>query len=90
MPSAWRIEDERHAQKQLRKLDRAIAARIVRDLQEGLDRTGDPRGFGEPIVGNWQGFWRYRVGDYRAIAKIEEERVTVFVIHVAHRREVYR
>jgi mRNA interferase RelE/StbE len=90
VPSTWRIEYEPRAQKQLRKLDRSAAERIVRTLQQDLDRVEDPRAFGEAMVGNWTGFWRYRVGDYRAIARIEDGRVTIFIIEVAHRREVYR
>lgn len=90
MNSAWKIEYEGRARKRLTKLDRTAAARIVRSLQEDLDRVGDPRGFGEAMVGNWTGFWRYRIGDYRAIAKIEDAVVTIFIIEVAHRREVYR
>lgn len=90
MNSAWRIEYEPLAQKQLKKLDHTVAARIVRSLQRDLDRHGDPRGFGEAMIGNWTGFWRYRVGDYRAISRIEDSIVTIFVIEVGHRREVYR
>ena len=90
MSSGWRIEYEGRARKQLKKLDRIAAARIVRTLDEDLARVGDPRGFGEAMIGNWSGFWRYRIGDYRAIAKIEDAVVTVFIIEVAHRREVYR
>lgn len=90
MSLGWRIEYESLAQKQLKKLDRAIAARIVRTLQRDLHRHGDPRGFGEAMIGNWTGFWRYRVGDHRAICRIEDAVVTIFVIEVGHRREVYR
>lgn len=90
MSSDWKIEYEGRARKQLKKLDRTAAVRIVRTLQQELDATGDPRAFGKALVGEWSGFWRYRVGDYRAIAKIEDTVVTVFIIEVAHRREVYR
>jgi mRNA interferase RelE/StbE len=88
--SAWRIEYETLAQKQLRKIERSIAVRIVRTLQRDLDRHGDPRAFGEAMIGDWTGFWRYRVGAYRAICRIEDAVVTVFVIEVGHRRDVYR
>lgn len=90
MRSGWKIEYERRAQKQLHKLDRSIAGRIVRTLQQDLDKSGDPRAFGKALVGEWSGFWRYRVGDYRAIARIEDGVVTIFVIEIAHRREIYR
>jgi hypothetical protein len=49
--SAWRIEYEAHAQRQLRKIDRAVAVRIVKTLQRDLDRHGDPRAFGEAMIG---------------------------------------
>lgn len=90
MNLGWRIEYEPLAQKQLKKLDRAVAARIVRSLQRDLDRHGDPRSYGEAMIGDWTGFWQYRVGDYRAISRIEDSVVTIFVIEVGHRREVYR
>lgn len=90
MSSAWRIEYEPLAQKQLKKLDKAAAIRLVRTLERDLTRHGDPRAFGEAMIGTWTGFWRYRVGDYRAICRIEDSIVTIFVIEVGHRREVYR
>ena len=89
MNSAWRIDLSPRALK-LAKLDHTAADRIVKTLEEKLASFGDPRGFGEAMVGNWTGFWRYRVGDYRAIARIEDAVVTIFIIEVAHRREVYR
>lgn len=90
MSSGWRIDYAERARRQLKKLDRTAAAGIVRKLQQDLDATDDPRAFGKALVGEWSGFWRYRIGDYRAIARIEDAVVTVVVIEVAHRREVYR
>ena len=90
MNSVWKIEYEGRAQKQLKKLDRTAATRLVRTLQDDLARTCDPRATGKALMGELSGFWRYRVGDYRAIARIEDQVVTVFIIEVAHRREVYR
>lgn len=90
MSSAWRIEYDIVAQRQLKKLDRAMAERIVRTLQRDLARHDHPRDFGEAMIGDWTGYWRYRVGDYRTICKIEDAVVTVYVIAVGHRRQVYR
>ena len=78
------------AAKELRKLDRAVAARIVRTLEERIATLDDPRTVGSALVGEHAGYWRWRIGDYRVIAKIEDERITILVIRVAHRREVYR
>jgi mRNA interferase RelE/StbE len=88
--SAWKLDFTPKALRQLRKLPPQIRARIVSKLES--DALGDdgPRAFGEAMIGDWTGFWRYRVGDYRIICRIEDEVVTVFVIEVGHRREVYR
>ena len=67
-----------------------IRARIVEKLESGVFAHDDPRAFGEAMIGNWTGFWRYRVGDYRAICRIEDAVVTVVVIEVGHRNQVYR
>lgn len=90
MSSAWALEFAPKAAKQLRKLDRTIAARIVDTLERDLASHESPRDFGDALVGKFTGLWRYRVGDYRAIARIEDRRVTVFVIEIDHRSSVYR
>ncbi|MFN3943745.1 MAG: type II toxin-antitoxin system RelE family toxin [Allosphingosinicella sp.] len=89
MRSAWTIEFTPKALKQLRKLPSNISHRIVATLERAI-QGHDPRDTGEAMIGNWTGYWRYRVGDYRAVCRIEDAVVTVFVIEVGHRREVYR
>jgi len=74
----------------LRKLDRQVAARIVKTLEERIASLDDPRQVGSALVGEHAGHWRWRIGDYRVVARIEDERITVLVVRVAHRREVYR
>jgi mRNA interferase RelE/StbE len=73
--------------KQISKLDRPVATRIQRYL-ENLDLT-NPRSAGKPLAGD-DGFWRYRVGDYRILATISDEEVLVLVVAISHRRQVYR
>lgn len=87
---AWTIEFLPAAAKELRALDRTVAARIVRTLEVRIAGSDDPRGLGAALVGEHSGLWRWRIGDYRVVARIEDERVTVLVVRVAHRREVYR
>ena len=87
---AWTVEFLPAAAKELRKLDRTVAARIIRTLEERIATLDDPRTVGSALVGEHAGYWRWRIGDYRVIAKIEDERITILVIRVAHRREVYR
>lgn len=86
---AWRIEFDEAAAKELAKLDRQVARRIVKFLRERV--TEDPRSVGEALKGSTLGaFWKYRVGDYRIIASIEDGALRVLVVRVGNRREVYR
>ena len=87
---AWQIEFLPQAAKELHKLDRTVAARIVRTLEERIAILDEPRTIGSALVGEHAGYWRWRIGDYRVIARIEDERITILVVRVAHRREVYR
>lgn len=87
---AWTIEFVPAAAKELKALDRTVAARIVRTLEQRVAKSDDPRALGAALAGEHAGYWRWRIGDYRVVARIEDERVTVLVVRVAHRREVYR
>jgi len=87
---AWRIEFHPAAAKELKQLDRKAAARIVRTLETRIAPLDDPRTLGAPLKGEHEGYWRWRIGDYRVIARIEDERIRILVIRVAHRREAYR
>ena len=89
MAPKWQIEFEPAAAKELKKLGREPARRIVDMLEKRVATLDDPRDLGKALLGEWSGYWRWRVGDYRVIAKIENERVVIVVVRVAHRREVY-
>lgn len=88
---AWRIEYLRSARKDIETLDRQTATRIRRFLEERLSSLDDPRSIGEALKGSKLGaFWKYRVGDYRIIASIEDDTVRILVVRIGHRKEVYR
>jgi len=87
----WKVELEAEAAKELRKLDREAARRITKFLSERLAARDDPRSIGEPLKGSRLGdLWKYRVGDFRIIAAIEDARLVVLVVRVGNRKEVYR
>jgi len=86
---AWTIEVSKDARKSLRKLGKINSDRITRAIGQ-IAESVDPRAKGKAMTGNYAGYWRYRVGDWRVIAKIEDDRLIVFVIEIGHRREVYR
>lgn len=88
---AWRIEFDDAAKKDLAKLDKQVARRITTFLRERLAVLDDPRSLGEALKGSRLGdFWKYRVGDYRIIAHIEDGQLRILVVRIGNRREVYR
>jgi len=86
----WRVEFDRAAVRELRKLGADAEARVLRYLRERISGSEDPRRLGHSLTGDRKGLWRYRVGDYRIVAAIEDDRFIVLVVAVGHRREVYR
>lgn len=87
---AWLIEFLPAAEKELAKLGRAEAKRIIQTLRSRIAPLDDPRTLGSPLGGELGGLWRWRIGDYRVVARIEDKRITILIVRVAHRREVYR
>lgn len=87
---AWAIEFVPAAAKELNTLGRTEAARIIATLETRIAALDDPRRLGSALTGDLAGLWRWRIGDYRVVARIEDERITILVVRVAHRRQVYR
>jgi mRNA interferase RelE/StbE len=88
---AWKIELSGLAQRNLKKLDRRVAKRILVFLHGRLATLDDPRSIGQALKGSDLGqFWKYRVGDWRIIASIEDRDIRILVVRIANRREVYR
>jgi mRNA interferase RelE/StbE len=87
---AWKVEFEASARKDIEKLDKQVAKRIVAFLAKRAASIRDPRSVGQALKGSDLGnFWKYRVGDYRIICDIQDKRVLILVLRVGHRREVY-
>ncbi len=86
---AWRIEVTDTAKKQLAKLDPPVQSEIIRFLRERIQTDEDPRRYGAPLRKELAGRWRYRVGAYRIICQIQDEKVLVLVLMVGHRGRVY-
>ncbi len=87
----WKIEFDSTAERELGKLDPQTAKRILVFLHGRLAAKDDPRSIGEALRGSKLGeFWKYRVGDFRIIASIEDGAVRVLVVRIGHRSAVYR
>ncbi|MFZ1010836.1 MAG: type II toxin-antitoxin system RelE/ParE family toxin [Candidatus Sulfotelmatobacter sp.] len=87
---AWTIDYAQTARKQLQKLDKPTARRILDFLDDRVARQEDPRSLGKALKGVLGTLWCYRVGDYRVICEIQHSSVTILVVRIGHRREVYR
>ncbi|KPH10213.1 type II toxin-antitoxin system RelE/ParE family toxin [Rhizobium acidisoli] len=87
----WRIEFHRAAERELEKLGHETARRILRFLNDRVARLDDPRSIGDALKGSELGdFWKYRVGDYRVIANIDDGAVLILIVRIGNRRDVYR
>lgn len=73
----------------LKKMDRAMAARIYSWIKKNLDGCENPRRTGKALVGNHSGEWRYRVGDYRLLAVIKDDVITIYIFEIGHRSNIY-
>jgi len=87
----WAIEFDVAAKKELAKLDRQVAQRLLDFLTQRVIGLNDPRSVGQALKGSKLGeFWKYRVGDFRIIANIQDQKMIILVLRVASRREIYR
>jgi mRNA interferase RelE/StbE len=86
---AWNVEFTATAEKQLKKLDRKWQALILDYLEDEVAPLENPRNKGKSLLRDKKDLWRYRIGDYRAICKIEDERMVIVAVTVGHRKDVY-
>jgi mRNA interferase RelE/StbE len=88
---AWTIESDEAAVKRLRKLVPTEAKRLRDFPRDRMASANDPRILGKALKGTTLGsLWRYRVGDYRILCELNDDRLIVLVVEIGHRREVYR
>lgn len=80
---------EDSAKNELSKLDNQVKKRIIKYLDE-VEKLDNPRNRGKILKGNLSNLWRYRVGDYRIISSIDDEKIIIVVLKISHRRDVYK
>ncbi len=85
----YRVLFSKHALKQLKKLDKPTAALIIGWIRKNLEGCENPRIHGKGLTDNRGGQWRYRVGDYRIIAEINDLDIVILVVNVGHRSDIY-
>ena len=84
----YKVEFTQRALKDLKKLDRPTAALILGWIRKNLENCENPRLHGKGLTANRSGQWRYRVGDYRLLAEISDNTITILILNVGHRREI--
>jgi mRNA interferase RelE/StbE len=84
----WQVFFDPTAEKQFSKLGKSAQRDIEKYIAKNLESDEDPRRFGKPYL-SIKGAWRYRVADYRLVCLIQNEKLTVLVVKVGHRRDVY-
>ena len=85
----YKVVFSENALKQLKKLDKHISALIIGWIEKNLEGTNNPRQHGKALLANRDGQWRYRIGDYRVICEIQDSKITILVLEIGHRRNIY-
>lgn len=86
----WTIEYDSRVVKDMKKLGRNIQEQLIEYFDERIAPSSNPRIFGKSLKSSFSGLWRYRIGDYRAICRIEDNNMVVLVIRISHRSKVYK
>ncbi|HFR3340750.1 TPA: type II toxin-antitoxin system RelE/ParE family toxin [Streptococcus suis] len=85
----YHLEYSKKAQKQIMKLDRQIQRLLFAWIDKHLEGTDNPRSNGKGLTGNHANEWRYRIGDYRLICDIQDDKLVILALEFGHRKDVY-
>ena len=86
---SYHVEFTKAALRDLKKLDRRTAAMITGWIRKNLEGCENPRQHGKGLTANRSGQWRYRVGDYRILADIQDNKIVILILNAGHRSEIY-
>lgn len=86
----YTVEYTKRAIKQLKKLDKQTSALLLGWIEKNLVDCDNPRQFGKGFTANRKGEWRYRIGDYRLVADIQDDKIVILILNIGHRRDIYK
>lgn len=86
----YKVQFTKRAMKDLKKLDRNTSALILGWVRKNLENCENPRLHGKGLTANRSGQWRYHVGDYRLLAEIEDNIITILILNIGHRSDIYK
>ena len=85
----YKVEFTEKAKKFLKKTDKSTAKLITAWIRKNLENCENPRLHGKGLTSNRSGQWRYRIGDYRVLAEIQENKIIILILEIGHRRDIY-
>ena len=86
----YHVDTTSRFDREFKKLDRFTQIMIKSWITKNLTDCDDPRAHGKALSADLKGVWRYRIGDYRLLCEIQDDRLVILALRVAHRREVYK
>ncbi|WP_313510959.1 type II toxin-antitoxin system RelE/ParE family toxin [Enterococcus sp.] len=86
----FKVRYEKEAQKNLKKMDKFQARIIINWIEKNLVECEDPFQHGKGLTADKSGLWRYRVGNYRILADVSSEEITILILKIGHRKEIYQ
>lgn len=86
----WKVYTSNRFEEVFKKLDNSVQKQLKRWITTHLINVEDPMSFGKPLVGKYRGYWRYRIGDYRLIVEIQNDKLIIIMISIGHRKEIYK
>ena len=87
---SYSVKYKKSAEKKLEKLDASVRNRIKTWIEKNLEGCENPRQWGKPLEGEWYGYWRYRVGNYRLVAQIIDNEIIIVIVNVDKRNDIYK
>ncbi|CQQ96606.1 Toxin RelG [Yersinia enterocolitica] len=86
----YRIEYTKRFQKEIKKIDKYHQKIIQNYIEKHIDNSINPRLIGKILKGDKAEFIRYRIGDYRLIATIEDDKLLILALSIGHRKDIYK
>lgn len=87
---SYTVEYSSNARKFIKKLDKYTKALLKSWINKNLEGCIDPFTHGKPLTADKKGLWRYRVGDYRLICDVQQDKVIIIIVEIGHRRDIYK
>lgn len=86
----YRIKTTPRFDKEFKKLDKYTMKMIKGWIEKHIYECENPRLYGKALKSNLSGQWRYRIGDYRLLCKIDDDKLIILALTIGHRREIYK